>query len=76
MDPKMQEVLLREYHTTHNPQTAKRLNVMKGALALIDQRSGLVFKEMEKAVGSTPAKVRALRDAKAAAEKAFVMANP
>lgn len=71
-DPKMQAVLLRMYHERHNPQSAKRLKVMQAARALIEERGGLVFKELEKAVGAPPQKAKALREAKTAAEKHFV----
>jgi hypothetical protein len=63
----------RLYHERANPLTAKKLKAMKGALDLIGQRSGLVFKEMEKAVGAPPQKVQMLRRAKADAERAFVL---
>lgn len=73
IDPKMQKVLTRQYHEHHNPQMAKRLKAMQGAKALIEERGGLVFKEMEKAVGMRPDKVKALRDAKNTAEQAFIL---
>lgn len=73
IDAKMQEILTRLYHERHNLATAKRLKVMQGAKALIEERGGLVFKELEKAVGVPPHKAKALREAKTAAEKAFVL---
>ena len=73
IDANMQKTLTRFYHERHNPATAKRLKAMQGAKALIEARSGLVFKELEKAVGAPPHKAKALREAKTAAEKAFVM---
>ncbi|CAN7285224.1 hypothetical protein LJR251_001367 [Rhizobium rhizogenes] len=73
IDQQMQKVLSRQYHERHNPQTAKRLKVMKAAKAMIEERGGLVFKEMEKAVGMRPDKVKALRDAKNASEAAFII---
>jgi len=73
--PEMQKVLLRLYHERHNPQMAKRLKAMQSAKVMIEERGGLVFKELEKAVGAPPHKARALRDAKTAAEKAFVMSG-
>lgn len=67
------EVFTRLYHERANPLTAKKLKAMKGALDLIDQRSGLVFQEIEKAVGAPPQKVQMLRQAKTDAERAFVL---
>jgi hypothetical protein len=73
IDANMQKTLTRMYHERHNPAMAKRLKAMQGAKALIEERAGLVFKELEKAVGAPPHKAKALREAKTAAEKAFVM---
>jgi hypothetical protein len=75
LDKKMQAVLTRMYHERHNPGLAKRLKAMQGAKVMIEERGGLVFKELEKAVGAPQHKARALRDAKTAAEKAFVMSG-
>lgn len=69
----MQTILTRQWHERNSPQLAQRLKAMSGARDLIVQRSGLVFKELEKAVGAPPHKVAALRAAKTAAERAFVM---
>ena len=69
----MQTILTRQWHERNSPALAQRLRAMSGARDLIVQRSGLVFKELEKAVGAPPHKVAALRAAKTAAEKAFVM---
>ncbi|MQB43031.1 hypothetical protein [Rhizobium sp. ICMP 5592] len=73
LDPQMQKVLSRQYHERHNQQASKRLKAMKAAKAMIEDRGGLVFKEMEKAVGMRADKVKALRDAKNAAEQAFIL---
>lgn len=72
-DPDMQKVLLRFYHEQHSPRLARRLKVMLGAKSLIEERAGLVFGQLEKAVGAPPHKARALREAKNASERAFVM---
>ncbi|MFC3162443.1 hypothetical protein [Ciceribacter thiooxidans] len=69
----MQKVLIRVYHERHNPEVAKRLKAMQGAKSMIEDRGGLVFKAMEKAVGAQPHKVKALREAKNAAEQAFIL---
>jgi hypothetical protein len=73
IDPAMQASLLRMWHVKQNPVKEKRLRAMQAALDLVGQRGGLVFKELERAVGAPPHKVKALREAKTAAEKAFVM---
>lgn len=73
VDAGMQSVLLRLYREKTNPQMAKRLKAMEGAKALLDERSGLLHSELEKAVGLPPHKVQQLRNAKSAAERAFVL---
>jgi hypothetical protein len=73
IDPAMQASLLRMWHVKQNPVKEKRLRAMQAALDLVGQRGGLVFKELERAVGAPPHKVKALREAKTAAEKAFVL---
>lgn len=72
-DANIQKTYLRIYHEKNSPQVAKRLKAMHGAKAMIEQRSGLVHGELEKAVGMRPDKVKALRDAKDAAEQAFIL---
>lgn len=67
----MQATLTRMYHEHHQPDKSKRLKAMKGAADLIRDRSGLLFGELEKAVGASPEKVAALRAAKNSAENAF-----
>lgn len=73
LDQKMADVMLREYHTRHSPQTANRLKAMQGAKELIEARAGLVHTELERAVGMAPHKVKRLREAKSAAEQAMVL---
>jgi len=73
IDVKTQAILTRMYHEKANPHLAKRLKAMTGAKALIEERGGLVFGELEKAVGVPPHKVKQLRDAKTASEQAFVL---
>ncbi len=72
LDAGMQGALLRQWHERNSPEVAQRLKTMKGARDLITNRGGLVFGELEKAVGAPPGKAKALREAKTAAEKAFV----
>lgn len=71
IDNQTQAAYTRLYHERANPLTAKKLKAMQGALDLIEQRAGLVFKEVVKAVGSDPYKIQALKLAKTNAEKAF-----
>lgn len=73
LDPEIQALLLRDWHVRTSPEKAQRLKAMQGARDLIEERSGLVFKQLAKAVGAPPHKAQALRAAKTAAEKAFVM---
>jgi len=68
-----QQVLLRLYREKANPAGAKRLKALTSAKAYIEERGGLVLKELEKAVGLPPHKVEQLRKAKSAAEQAFVL---
>ena len=69
----MHGVLVKTYHERRNPEEAARLNVMRGAKALIEQRGGLLFAELEKAVGAKPHEVRRLREAKTASDQAFAV---
>ncbi len=69
----MQAILTRQWHERNSPALAQRLKAMTGARDLIMDRGGLVFGELEKAVGCPPHKARQLRAAKSAAEKAFVL---
>jgi len=71
--PEQQSVLLRMHHEKSNPRAAKQLRAAKAGLELLGERGGLLFGEMEKAVGAKQAKVQKLRAAKAAAEKSFVV---
>lgn len=71
--PEVQAVLLKLYHEKANPRAAKQLRAAKAGLELLGERGGLIFNEMEKAVGAKQAKIQQLRAAKAAAEKSFVV---
>jgi hypothetical protein len=71
----MQASLLRIYREKASPAMAKRLKAMTSAKALIEQRGGLVMKELERAVGLPPHKVQQLRQAKSKSEQAFVLKN-
>ena len=71
--PEVQAVLLKLYHEKANPRAARQLRAAKAGLELLGERGGLIFGEMERAVGAKQAKVQKLRAAKAAAEKSFVV---
>lgn len=73
LTPEAQAVLLRMFHEKQNPALVKRQRAMQAALDLVGQRSGLLFKDLEKAVGVPPHRVKALKDAKAKADKAFTL---
>lgn len=67
------QVRTRLYHEASSPAVAKKLKAMKAARGMIEERSGLVFIGMQKAVGAPPHKVKALREAKSQAEAAFIL---
>ncbi len=73
LDANMQATLTRFWHAKQQPEKAARLKVMQGVRDMIEKRAGLVFREMEKAVGMRPDRVRELRNAKTEAEKAFLL---
>lgn len=68
-----QKTYTRMWHKRTSPDMAKRLRAMVGAKEMIERNGPLLFGAMEKAVGAPPHKARALREAKTAAEKHFVM---
>jgi hypothetical protein len=67
----MKAVLTRTYREHNDPEVAAKLKVMQGAKALIEDRGGLLFSNLEKAVGAQPHEVRKLREAKNRSDKAF-----
>ena len=69
------DVHTRSYHEAMNPNLAKRLSVMKAGQALLFSRSGMVFSEIDKAVGADGKKVAVLRESRAKAESAYTF-NP
>lgn len=71
LSDEMQAVMTREFHSKHYPALDKRLKAMRGAFELLGDRSGLLFGQIEKAVGMPPAKVKELRERKLNAERAF-----
>lgn len=71
MTTDMQTILTRMFHEHHEPLKAKRLRAARAGLDLLGERSGLVFVNLEKAVGADPRKVAKFRAAAAKTAKAF-----
>jgi len=67
----MQSVYLRQFRGVMAPELAHRLKAMQGAVAMIEERGGLVLGEMAKAVGAPAHRATALRKAQAAATSAL-----
>lgn len=65
--------LTRTYHKKNQPALSKRVDVMKSALILLEERTGLVFGEVQKALGANWEKVNRLRRANNATERALVL---
>jgi hypothetical protein len=63
----------RLWHEKQSPDMAKRLRAMQGAKTMIEQRAGLVFGELERAVKAPPHKAKRLREANTDAERAFAV---
>jgi hypothetical protein len=76
LNDEMQALLTRTYHERNSPGAVLRLRAMKGAVELIERNGPVVFAEFAKAVGCPPAKVKALREANTAAERAMVFQDP
>ncbi len=66
-----QQTYTRMWHEKANPLAAKRIRAMQGALDLLGTNAPLITKELERAVGVAPFKVKQYREAKARADKAF-----
>lgn len=71
IEPDVHAALLRHYHEKASPDEALRLKVMRGAKELLENRGGLLFVQLERAVGEQPHKVQRLREAKGKADKVF-----
>lgn len=66
-----QAAYTRRYHESRNPEAAARLEAMQAGMKLLEQAAGLVFKEVEKAIGADWGKVQRLKQARDEAERAF-----
>lgn len=73
LEAQFQSIYTRQWHERANPEATKRLKAMQSAKAMIEERAGLIFAQLEKAVGGTSAKAKKLREAQTAAEKAFIL---
>jgi hypothetical protein len=73
LEPKMQQTFTRMYHERMNPDAARRVKLMTAANQLLADRHSSIGKALQKAVGAPVKKVQALRDAKTAAERHFVL---
>lgn len=65
----------RDYRAASNPVAAARLEVARKGLELLEARAGLIFTELERAMGGSFKKLKAIREANSAAEQALVMQN-
>lgn len=73
----MQAHFTRSLHEQQKPEIAARLDVMRKALALVESRAGLIFNEIERALGArwdTVAKLRKTQDA--ASQTLLLVNNP
>ncbi|EPG5770633.1 hypothetical protein [Pseudomonas aeruginosa] len=61
LDATFQKTYVRMWWERTTPELAQKLKAVRGAKAVIEQRGGLIFKEVEKAMGSSWAKVNELR---------------
>lgn len=73
LSPEVQKHATRSYREATQPDIAKRLRVMNAALELLDQRAGLVFNEIEKAMGARWDVVKKLRTLDSDAQKALLL---
>lgn len=71
MTEQERQVRTRMFHEKQNPETSARLKVMRAALDLLEKRSGLLFGEVEKALGAKWNKVQSLRATQGQAEQAL-----
>ncbi len=70
------EMYLRQFHEASQPETAKRLAVMKKAMEKMDTVAPLIKTGFEQALGANKAKIAKLRKANSEAEKAFILRDP
>lgn len=71
----MQVHFTRTLHEHQQPEIAQRVQIMRKTLEKLEQRSGLIFKEIEKCLGAKFDTVQKLRKAKSKAEAALLLLN-
>ena len=71
LTPEAQTVLLRMFNEKQNPQNARCLAAAKAAQAYLDRNSGLLWKQVEMAVGGDYRKIASLRKGAKASKRAF-----
>lgn len=71
----MQAHFTRSLHEKNNPQVAERIKVMRKALALVESRAGLIFSEIEKALGARWDVIQQLRKTQGNAAQALLLIN-
>lgn len=75
LDNKLAEAFTRQWHEHASPQIAKNLKAVRNAKTILDQRSGLLFTESEKALGASWSKVIELRQGNNKALAALKLTN-
>lgn len=63
----------RMYHEQQNPKVSAQLNAMNTARDLVLNRGPLVFSEVTRAIGADWRKIKRLREARSAADQAFIV---
>jgi hypothetical protein len=61
------------FHEKNNPALAARVTLMRATLEKIRRDGPLIYREVERAVGAPPAKVRGISEANEAAVAALVI---
>lgn len=67
----MKAALQEHYFNVVHPEQSQRIKAMKAGLELIEARSGLIFTQIEKAIGADPGKVTSLKLKRAASKQAL-----
>lgn len=75
LTPERQAHYTRQYRELTTPELVGRLDVMRKAQTLMEQRAGLVFTEVEKALGAKWEVVQELRKSQSAAHAALLLIN-
>lgn len=73
VNPAEKTARIRLYHEARSPEVTARLSAMKKGRDLLTERSTLVFKETEKAMGAPWSAVREVLEAKDSSDKAFAV---